>query len=98
MSQFHSSIRDVVAHLNPTSLFNDVLPPQVVCQAHRYDWTNVLSIINCSLTNGCVPSSLKHAVVQPLLKKPGLDPTDPNHFRPISKLPFLSKIFEKNSF
>lgn len=36
-----------------------------------------------------------HAVVQPLIKKPGLDPTVMANFRPISKLPFVSKILEK---
>lgn len=33
--------------------------------------------------------------VLPLLKKPGLDPTIPQNYRPISKLPFVSKIIEK---
>lgn len=42
-----------------------------------------------------VPKIFKHAVVQPLLKKPGLDPTDLANFRPISRLPFISKILEK---
>lgn len=37
----------------------------------------------------------KHAVVEPILKKPGLDPSHPENYRPISKLPFVSKILEK---
>lgn len=37
----------------------------------------------------------KHAVVRPLLKKSNLDPADPSNFRPISLLPFLSKVMEK---
>ena len=39
--------------------------------------------------------NLKHANVQPLLKKPGLDPAVLANYRPISKLPFFSKILEK---
>ncbi len=54
----------------------------------------MVSIINSSLVNGIVPSCLKHAIIQPLLKKPRLDPLDLNNYRPISKLPF-SKILEK---
>ncbi len=45
-----------------------------------------------------VPLSLKHAVVQPLLKKPNLDQEVLSNFRPISKLPFLVKVLEKSAF
>ena len=40
-------------------------------------------------------SQFKQAVVTPLLKKPGLDPNDLKNFRPVSNLPFISKILEK---
>ena len=55
-------------------------------------------IINISLKSGIFPHSFKHAVVQPLLKKPKLNPCVLNNFRPISKLPFLSKVLEKVVF
>uniref|UniRef100_A0A8C6UH90 Reverse transcriptase domain-containing protein n=1 Tax=Neogobius melanostomus TaxID=47308 RepID=A0A8C6UH90_9GOBI len=55
----------------------------------------MVHLINSSLKSGCVPVDFKHAVVQPLLKKPNLDPTTLANFRPISKLPFLSKVLEK---
>lgn len=38
---------------------------------------------------------LKHLHLQPLIKKHNLDPCVLSNFRPISKLPFLSKILEK---
>ncbi len=56
---------------------------------------DILTIINCSLSTGIFPSNFKHATVYPLLKKPSLDPSVLSNFRPISKLPFLSKILEK---
>ena len=37
----------------------------------------------------------KSAVVRPLLKKPSLDPANLKNYRPVSNLPFLSKITEK---
>ncbi len=40
-------------------------------------------------------SYFKNAIVQPLLKKPTLDPKSLDNFRPISKLPFLSKVLER---
>ena len=56
---------------------------------------SVISVINSSLSSGVVPENFKHAVVQPLIKKPALDPAVLANFRPISKLLFLSKILEK---
>ena len=56
---------------------------------------SLLSIFNSSLIHGVFPSAFKHAAVKPLLKKPKLDPSDVNNFRPIPKLSFLSKVFEK---
>nr|GFC52549.1 hypothetical protein [Tanacetum cinerariifolium] len=35
------------------------------------------------------------AVVRPLLKKPSLDPTILNNFRPVSNIPFLGKVIER---
>ena len=55
----------------------------------------MLNIINVSLATGCVPNSLKVAVIKPLLKKPNLDPENIKNYLPISNLPFLSKILEK---
>lgn len=51
-------------------------------------------IISC-LVSGTVPVFLKHGVVQPLLKKPNADINCLNNYRPISKLPFLSKVLER---
>uniref|UniRef100_A0A8C6MCZ5 Reverse transcriptase domain-containing protein n=1 Tax=Nothobranchius furzeri TaxID=105023 RepID=A0A8C6MCZ5_NOTFU len=39
--------------------------------------------------------SIKTACITPILKKPGADPTNFDNLRPISKLPFISKILEK---
>lgn len=49
-------------------------------------------IINFSLATGCFPDMWRKAHVLPLPKIP--NPLLPNHFRPISILPFLSKVIE----
>ena len=49
----------------PTKLLKELLPVLV---------PPMLNIINGSLSTGCVPNSLKVAVIKPLLKKPNLDP------------------------
>ena len=55
----------------------------------------ITNIINTFLTTGIVPPDLKTAIVKPLLKKPSLDKNLLKNYRPISNLPFLSKILEK---
>ena len=52
-------------------------------------------MINLSLVTGYEPQSFKVAVIKPLLKKPALDSEVLANYRPISNLPFLSKILEK---
>ena len=55
----------------------------------------VTNIINTSMEASYVPRDFKCARIRPLLKKPGLDPDTLKHNRPVSNLPFISKILEK---
>uniref|UniRef100_A0A8C1SXW2 Reverse transcriptase domain-containing protein n=1 Tax=Cyprinus carpio TaxID=7962 RepID=A0A8C1SXW2_CYPCA len=70
----------------PSNLIKDCLPAIS---------TLITEIINSSLSSGSIPPSLKLAAVTPILKKPGLNPDIMSNFRPISNLPFLSKILER---
>ncbi len=60
--------------------------------------------MNCSFQMGVFPAALKTAVVKPLqkknnlLKKNNLDHSVFSNYRPVSNLPFLSKILEKLVF
>ena len=56
---------------------------------------SITKIVNLSLTTGSFPSSFKHAIVTPLIKKPNLDAESLSNYRPISNLPFLSKLVER---
>jgi len=49
-------------------------------------------MVNVSLKQGRLPVSQKHAVVRPLLKKPGLDAAEMSNYRPVSA---LSKMVER---
>ena len=42
-----------------------------------------------------VPACFKREVVRPLLKRPGLDNEVLNNYRPVSNLPYVSKLLEK---
>ena len=48
-----------------------------------------------SLIDSSVPSTFKKAVVRPLLKKPSLDKEVLKNYRPVSNLPFISKVVER---
>ena len=53
---------------------------------------------NASFETGDVPSELKTAIIRPTLKKPNLDKESLQNYRPISNLPFASKVMERISF
>jgi len=50
-------------------------------------------IINFSIASGVFPSVFKTSIVIPIFKKG--DPASPSNYRPISLIPFLSKVLEK---
>lgn len=81
-----------------TSCSLDAVPPRLFLQVLGMIEYFILTILNCSLSQGIVPLIFKHAVVNPLRKKASLDPNNLDRYCPISKLPFLSKVLEKVFF
>ena len=59
-----------------------MVPKEVHKSTHR------AAIINRSLAEGVMPSSLKCAAVTPLLKKAGMDEEDMRRYRAMCNLPF----------
>lgn len=81
--------------MKPSGSPNDTIPPRLFKEVVPTIGPSILAVLNSSLSSGVVPKLFKHTVVQPLIKKPGLDPADLTNFRPIFKLSFLAKILEK---
>jgi hypothetical protein len=52
-------------------------------------------MVNASIREGVFLDALKHAIVQPRLKKSTFNLDDVNSYRPISNLSFVSKIVER---
>ena len=48
-----------------------------------------------SLSSGIVPDLFKNAIIKPLIKKPNISANDMKNYRPVSNLPFLSKVLER---
>ena len=52
-------------------------------------------IVNLSLESGIFPEDLKHGTVSPVIKSEDADSELHKNFRPVTTLPFLSKLLEK---
>ena len=69
----------------PTTLLKEILPQFIKL---------ITKIINTALELGILAIYWKVALVKPLLKRVGLALVAPN-YRPVSNLPFLSKVLER---
>ena len=102
MTQFHpinyTILEDITQHLNSSSCCLDILPTGFFKSVFNCMASDILQIVNMSLLSGVFPQALKTAVIKPHLKKSNLDASLMNNYRPISNLPFLSKIIEKAVF
>uniref|UniRef100_A0A8P4G516 Reverse transcriptase domain-containing protein n=1 Tax=Dicentrarchus labrax TaxID=13489 RepID=A0A8P4G516_DICLA len=85
----------IMTGMKTTTCVLDPIPSHLIKDSLPAISTLITEIINSSLKSGSVPRSLKLAAVTPILKKPGLNPDIMSNFRPISNLPFLSKILER---
>ncbi len=79
----------------PTTCLLDPIPTKLLKEWSPEAEEPFLNIINSSLSLGHVPKPFKLAVIKPLTRKPQLDPSELANDRPISNLPFMSKILEK---
>ncbi len=73
----------------PSHLLQAILPTLLLALTH---------IINTSLLTGIFPTAFKQARVTPLLKKPTLNTSLLENYRPVSLLPFIAKTLERVVF
>ena len=73
----------------------DPIPTWIIRDAKNELLPTITDIINASLRSSEVPTSIKSAVVTPLLKKATLDPEILKNYRPVSNLSFVSKVLER---
>ena len=65
------SIKNLVDSSSTKSCSLDPIPTELLQQLLPFLVHPITEIVDKSITNGSFPSSLKHAAVTPLLKKPG---------------------------
>ena len=88
-------VKKVILAAKSTSCELDSLPTPLLKATIDASLPSITQLINLSLSSGTVPDCLKHAIIRPLLKKPHLDNEILKNYRPVSNLPFLSKVLEK---
>ncbi|KAK7092915.1 hypothetical protein V1264_008591 [Littorina saxatilis] len=88
-------VKKIIEKAPPKSCILDPIPSELLSECLEELLPVITDIINQSLTSGQVPTSFKHAVVTPLLKKANLDINTFKNYRPVSNLPFVSKVLEK---
>uniref|UniRef100_A0A3B3Y420 Reverse transcriptase domain-containing protein n=1 Tax=Poecilia mexicana TaxID=48701 RepID=A0A3B3Y420_9TELE len=88
-------VEKIVKSMKTSTCVLDPLPTALLKSNITAICPLITTIINQSLRASQVPPSLKTAVIHPYLKKPSLDPNILAHYRPVSNLPFISKVLEK---
>jgi hypothetical protein len=91
----HESFMGVFKKVPLKTCVLDPAPTRFLSQYHDILLPVYMNIVNASLASGSVPNELKHGVICPLIKKPGLDKETLKNYRPVSNLPFLAKVLEK---
>ncbi len=93
-----SFLNDIVNQHKPTGSPLDIVPSQLFTQLFSVMGPTLLNLTNKCLELRVVLDYLKHASVQPRLKKPNLDSSDASNFRPISSISFLAKHYRESVF
>ena len=88
-------IRKLVVASKTKSCALDPVPTSILKEFLDELLPFITEMCNRSLLEGRLPLSQRHAIVTPIIKKPGLDPEDVKSYRPISNLTYMSKLIER---
>ena len=88
-------IKEIIKSLNKKECESDPIPVKVLMECIQEVAPIITFIVNDSLSKGVFPTALKDAVVRPVIKNTSGDVNDYKNYRPISNLPFMSKVIEK---
>ncbi len=83
---------------HPTTCPLDPIPSHLLQAISPALLPALTHIINTSLLTGIFPTAFKQARVTPLLKKPTLNTSIIENYRPVSLLPFIAKTLERVVF
>ena len=84
---------NIISQLKLTSTDINQIPVKIFKSISSFIVWPLVNVINSSFIHGIFPQSMKYAQVIPVYKKD--DTKSCKNYRPISKLPFISKIYER---
>jgi len=84
-----------ISHLPVKSSVADLLPVSVMKLVTEEIALFLTELYNRSMSAGHFPVAFKEAFITPALKKPRLEVTNVQSYRPISNLPVVSKLLER---
>src|SRR4029434_9727134 len=90
-----SEVSKILTGSRPTTCSLNPIPSNILQAMSPAVLPAITQVINASFNSGTFPSLFKVARVTPLLKKPSLDPTQVENYRPVSLLTLLSKTIER---
>ena len=88
-------LREVIMSGNSKCCHLDPIPTSVLKEVLDHVLPTLTTLVNKSLQESYFPHKLKSASVVPLLKKSTLDKEELKNYRPVSNLPYISKLIEK---
>ena len=88
-------LKKVLLAINKKSCCLDPAPTHIISDCFAKLYPLFLNLINTSISESNFPTSLKYAVVTPIIKDSSGDRDCLKNYRPISNLPFLSKLEER---
>ena len=91
-----TEVSNILQNMKQSKQNKDSVPIKLLIANRDLISTYICHLINHSMVHGVFPDSLKIAKIVPIHKKG--DSRIPSNYRPISILPYLSKIFEKVIF
>jgi hypothetical protein len=87
-------VTNALSHCSAPNSPNEFFDPKFFSICSKELLPAVTALMHTIFSTSTFPECLKMSIIFPLLKKPSLDPAILNNFRPVSNLPFLSKVFE----
>ena len=88
-------LKKLLGSMNNKFCCLDPVPSWVLTECFDELGPILIQIINKSLTTGVFPTQIKTSVVKPTVKDQKRDLDELSNYRPVSNIPFLSKIIEK---
>ena len=91
-------LKAYISDLKKKSCECDPIPTSLLMEFTHLLYPFILQLVNSSFTDGVFPQQLKHAIITPIIKNHSADANDLKNYRPVSSLPFISKVLEKSIY